>query len=155
MNAGAWLFTGWLLHYLPFWAMGRVLYFHHYFPAVIFNSMLTGNDNVLFAKQLKFQFWININAVAQYKAQLKLRKTLHRITLENSKINNSSRCIELAVLVQKQYLKRNYLHCKQILILDKNFICIDGKSFHSPLIFVEASITCIAKMNELIESYQL
>lgn len=42
MNAGAWLFAGWVLHYLPFWAMGRVLYFHHYFPAVIFNSMLTG-----------------------------------------------------------------------------------------------------------------
>lgn len=42
MNAGAWIFIGWILHYLPFWAMGRVLYFHHYFPAVIFNSMLTG-----------------------------------------------------------------------------------------------------------------
>lgn len=42
MNAGVWLFAGWTLHYLPFWAMGRVLYFHHYFPAVIFNSMLTG-----------------------------------------------------------------------------------------------------------------
>ena len=42
LNAGAWLFTGWILHYLPFWAMGRVLYFHHYFPALIFNSMLTG-----------------------------------------------------------------------------------------------------------------
>lgn len=54
MNAGVWLFTGWILHYLPFWAMGRVLYFHHYFPAVIFNSMLTGNENVLFAKQLNF-----------------------------------------------------------------------------------------------------
>lgn len=54
MNAGVWLFTGWILHYLPFWAMGRVLYFHHYFPAVIFNSMLTGNENVLFAEQLNF-----------------------------------------------------------------------------------------------------
>lgn len=42
LNAGAWLFAGWILHYLPFWAMGRVLYFHHYFPALIFNSMLTG-----------------------------------------------------------------------------------------------------------------
>jgi C-terminal four TMM region of protein-O-mannosyltransferase len=43
LKAGAWLFAGWLLHYLPFWSMGRVLYFHHYFPALIFNSMLTGN----------------------------------------------------------------------------------------------------------------
>ncbi|KAL7744081.1 hypothetical protein ACLKA6_009069 [Drosophila palustris] len=42
LQAAAWLFIGWLLHYLPFWAMGRVLYFHHYFPALIFNSMLTG-----------------------------------------------------------------------------------------------------------------
>ncbi|GJQ78343.1 hypothetical protein Trydic_g22172 [Trypoxylus dichotomus] len=38
----AWLFLGWVLHYVPFWAMGRVLYFHHYFPALLFNSMLTG-----------------------------------------------------------------------------------------------------------------
>ncbi|XP_023031134.1 protein O-mannosyl-transferase 2 [Drosophila willistoni] len=42
LQAAAWLFIGWILHYLPFWAMGRVLYFHHYFPALIFNSMLTG-----------------------------------------------------------------------------------------------------------------
>lgn len=40
--ASAWLFLGWLLHYVPFWAMGRVLYFHHYFPALLFNSMITG-----------------------------------------------------------------------------------------------------------------
>ncbi|XP_034938393.1 protein O-mannosyl-transferase 2 [Chelonus insularis] len=41
-NSGGWLFIGWLLHYVPFWAMGRVLYFHHYFPALLYNSMLTG-----------------------------------------------------------------------------------------------------------------
>ncbi|KAL1501793.1 hypothetical protein ABEB36_007053 [Hypothenemus hampei] len=40
--ACCWLFVGWLLHYIPFWGMGRVLYFHHYFPALIFSSMLTG-----------------------------------------------------------------------------------------------------------------
>ncbi|XP_023311585.1 protein O-mannosyl-transferase 2 [Anoplophora glabripennis] len=40
--ACAWLFLGWLLHYVPFWAMGRVLYFHHYFPALLFSSMITG-----------------------------------------------------------------------------------------------------------------
>lgn len=42
MTAATMLFVGWLLHYVPFWGMGRVLYFHHYFPALIFNSMLTG-----------------------------------------------------------------------------------------------------------------
>lgn len=43
LKASAWLFVGWLLHYVPFWAMGRVLYFHHYFPALILSSMITGN----------------------------------------------------------------------------------------------------------------
>lgn len=41
-NAGTWLFIGWVLHYLPFWTMTRVLYFHHYFPALLFSSMLSG-----------------------------------------------------------------------------------------------------------------
>lgn len=41
LYAGVWLFIGWALHYIPFWAMGRVLYFHHYFPACLFSSMLT------------------------------------------------------------------------------------------------------------------
>uniref|UniRef100_A0A182XAH3 Protein O-mannosyl-transferase 2 n=1 Tax=Anopheles quadriannulatus TaxID=34691 RepID=A0A182XAH3_ANOQN len=42
LRAAVWLFGGWLIHYLPFYAMGRVLYFHHYFPALVFNSMLAG-----------------------------------------------------------------------------------------------------------------
>jgi dolichyl-phosphate-mannose--protein O-mannosyl transferase len=41
MYACVWLFFGWALHYVPFWAMGRVLYFHHYFPALLYSSMLT------------------------------------------------------------------------------------------------------------------
>ncbi|KAF7990795.1 hypothetical protein HCN44_000600 [Aphidius gifuensis] len=40
-NNGGWLFIAWLLHYLPFWCMTRILYFHHYFPALIYNTMLT------------------------------------------------------------------------------------------------------------------
>ena len=42
LGAAAWLFLGWALHYIPFWTMGRVLYVHHYYPALLFSSMLTG-----------------------------------------------------------------------------------------------------------------
>ncbi|VVD04818.1 unnamed protein product, partial [Leptidea sinapis] len=42
VSGATWSFVGWALHYVPFWAMGRVLYFHHYFPALIFSCMLTG-----------------------------------------------------------------------------------------------------------------
>ncbi len=41
LTSCTWLFAGWALHYIPFWAMGRVLYFHHYFPAQLYASMLT------------------------------------------------------------------------------------------------------------------
>ncbi|XP_037550439.1 protein O-mannosyl-transferase 2 [Nematolebias whitei] len=41
-GGGGLLLLGWLLHYAPFFIMGRVLYYHHYFPAMLFSSMLTG-----------------------------------------------------------------------------------------------------------------
>lgn len=44
LHASGWLYIGWLLHYVPFWGMGRILYFHHYFPALLFSSMMTGID---------------------------------------------------------------------------------------------------------------
>lgn len=41
LEASTWILIGWLLHYVPFYFMGRVLYFHHYFPAFIFSCMQT------------------------------------------------------------------------------------------------------------------
>lgn len=38
----AWLLVGWSLHYFPFYLMGRVLYFHHYFPAFLISTMFSG-----------------------------------------------------------------------------------------------------------------
>ncbi|KAJ7345034.1 hypothetical protein JRQ81_000984 [Phrynocephalus forsythii] len=42
LHGGGQIMLGWLLHYFPFFMMGRVLYFHHYFPAMLFSTMLTG-----------------------------------------------------------------------------------------------------------------
>ena len=40
-GACRWLLMGWAIHYLPFWTMSRVLYYHHYFPAHMYSCMLT------------------------------------------------------------------------------------------------------------------
>lgn len=103
LNAGAWIFIGWILHYLPFWAMGRVLYFHHYFPAVIFNSMLTGeNENIEYRVNRSefyssaFFFWKALNSISicSIKIDTKGRRTkkpdfsLFNLTLQS--LSNTS-----------------------------------------------------------------
>lgn len=40
--ACAWLGLCWAVHYLPFFFMSRVLYYHHYCPAYLFSCMITG-----------------------------------------------------------------------------------------------------------------
>jgi dolichyl-phosphate-mannose-protein mannosyltransferase len=43
IESSTWMFLAWALHYAPFFLMGRVLYFHHYFPAFVFQCMLAGS----------------------------------------------------------------------------------------------------------------
>lgn len=40
-EATLWMIFAWAIHYLPFYFMGRILYFHHYFPAFIFSCIMT------------------------------------------------------------------------------------------------------------------
>lgn len=71
LNAGKWLFIGWILHYAPFWAMTRVLYFHHYFPALLYSSMLSGTTLnyilesliILFPNKLGYVIYHTIMAI--------------------------------------------------------------------------------------------
>ena len=42
LTAAAWLYLGWALHYLPFFYMERALFVHHYYPALVFSTCLTG-----------------------------------------------------------------------------------------------------------------
>lgn len=37
------LTLGWAMHYLPFWAMHRQLFLHHYFPALYFSILLSAS----------------------------------------------------------------------------------------------------------------
>lgn len=40
--AGLYPFIGWFLHYMPFVAMARVTYVHHYYPALYFSILTAG-----------------------------------------------------------------------------------------------------------------
>ncbi|XP_012872937.1 PREDICTED: protein O-mannosyl-transferase 2 [Dipodomys ordii] len=54
LRGGGQMLLGWMLHYFPFFLMGRILYFHHYFPAMLFSSMLTG---ILWDSLLRLCAW--------------------------------------------------------------------------------------------------
>ena len=42
LHSCTWLYIGWFLHYVPFIFIKRQIYYHHYFPALLFSSMLSG-----------------------------------------------------------------------------------------------------------------
>lgn len=42
ISSGGFFITLWLCHYLPFFAMGRSLFLHHYLPAATCNYLLLG-----------------------------------------------------------------------------------------------------------------
>lgn len=52
MPACRWMFFAWAVHYLPFYGMGRILYYHHYFPAHLFACMLTGKNRHTLSRAL-------------------------------------------------------------------------------------------------------
>ena len=39
-TSGSVLLTGWAIHYLPYFLLSRVLFLHHYLPALPFKFML-------------------------------------------------------------------------------------------------------------------
>ena len=63
LGSGLMLLMGWGLHYLPFYLMGRVLYFHHYFPALMFSCMLSATTLDLTFKLLSISFLSEHNSV--------------------------------------------------------------------------------------------
>ncbi|KAI8376364.1 O-mannosyltransferase [Radiomyces spectabilis] len=61
MNSGGFFAVLWLLHYFPFFGMQRVLYLHHYLPAVICNYLLVGTVfHFLFVSGIDFPVTGNI-----------------------------------------------------------------------------------------------
>ena len=85
LGAAAWLFLGWALHYIPFWTMGRVLYVHHYYPALLFSSMLTG---VLIDHLLEKVFLLPLNSYFQMKLHLKIFNVTDVLCLSSIPLRN-------------------------------------------------------------------
>lgn len=69
-EAATWTLIGWTLHYVPFYFMGRVLYFHHYFPASIFSCMLTAMTFDYLITSIGNKLGISSSSLARRKSEL-------------------------------------------------------------------------------------
>lgn len=88
INAGSWLFLAWFIHYVPFYAMGRVLYYHHYFPASIFSCLLSA---------------VLIDLTFKFLAKLVVARTKVGNAVNYSNFLYSVVCISVAI-VSKSFL---------------------------------------------------
>ncbi|KAJ2141427.1 Protein O-mannosyltransferase 2 [Coemansia sp. RSA 564] len=57
------LWGGWALHYIPFFAMGRVLYIHHYLPALYFALLLLAFELDNFFKTWRRGRYLTVAAI--------------------------------------------------------------------------------------------
>lgn len=51
---GGFFLIGYLLHYLPFFLMGRALYLHHYLPSYIFSVLVCASYYEVLSNKIKF-----------------------------------------------------------------------------------------------------
>lgn len=72
LEASAWTLLGWTLHYVPFYFMGRVLYFHHYFPAFIFSCMHTAMTYDYLITQIGRKIGLDRHKIERKKYELTL-----------------------------------------------------------------------------------
>lgn len=70
LEATIWNLIGWTLHYVPFYFMGRVLYFHHYFPAFIFSCIQTAITYDFVATKLGKLLCATRKSLSKRKAEL-------------------------------------------------------------------------------------
>lgn len=70
LEASTWNLIGWALHYVPFYFMGRVLYFHHYFPAFIFSCIQTAITYDFIATKLGKAMGATRSSLSRRKTEL-------------------------------------------------------------------------------------